>query len=330
MWGTLQVSFIVAQLNLVSVIAVNRSSRHLAQNGAPAIPGETAISHSDYRLFLLCSDPGLGKRYNLRAAGNRGLVRELKVRLLILSDIHSNLEALEACLHTVGGWDQFVNLGDTVGYGADPNAVIERVRPYGGLSVRGNHDRAVLDPKEIETFNPIAAAAVQWTRNSLTPENLAWLSEVPVGPVYEPALADTQFVHGSPGNEDEYILSEFSARTAFADSRAQLIFFGHTHIQGAVEYKEKNIQVIHPSYAFKPGSAERCDFPLEDETRYLLNPGSVGQPRDGDWRAAFATYDSAKHQVSFWRAPYDVDLAQQKIISAGLPYRLASRLREGR
>ena len=255
---------------------------------------------------------------------------ELNVRLLILSDIHSNLEALEACLHTVDGWDQFVNLGDTVGYGADPNAVIERVRPYGGLSVRGNHDRAVLDPKEIETFNPIAAAAVQWTRNSLTPENMAWLSEVPVGPVYEPALAGTQFVHGSPGNEDEYILSEFSARTAFADSRAQLIFFGHTHIQGAVEYKENNIQVIHPSYAFKPGSAERCDFPLEDETRYLLNPGSVGQPRDGDWRAAFALYDSDKHQVSFWRAPYDVDLAQQKIVTAGLPYRLASRLREGR
>jgi predicted phosphodiesterase len=254
------------------------------------------------------------------------------VRLLILSDIHSNLEALDACLHAVDGWDQFVNLGDTVGYGADPNAVIGRVRSYGGLTVRGNHDRAVLDPKEIDTFNPIAAQAVQWTRNNLSRENLVWLREVPAGPVDNPGLAGVQFVHGSPADEDEYIFSEFSARAAFDGSPAQLIFFGHTHMQGAVECKEKKIQVINPSYAFKRGSPERCDFPLEleNETRYLVNPGSVGQPRDGDWRAAFAIYDSNKHQVSFWRAPYDVDLAQQKIIGAGLPYRLASRLREGR
>jgi predicted phosphodiesterase len=255
---------------------------------------------------------------------------ERKVRLLILSDIHSNLEALDACLSTAEGWDQLVNLGDTVGYGSDPNAVIGRVRPYGGLAVRGNHDRAVLDPKEVETFNPIAAEAVRWTRNSLTPENLAWLSGMPVGPIYEPALPGTQFIHGSPADEDGYILSEFSARTAFADSQAQLIFFGHTHIQCAVEYRDTKIQVIHPSYAFKRGRPERCDVLLEDETRYLINPGSVGQPRDGDWRAAFSIYDSDKHQVSFWRVPYDVDLTQQKIIGAGLPYRLASRLREGR
>jgi predicted phosphodiesterase len=255
---------------------------------------------------------------------------ELKVRLLIFSDIHSNLEALDACLNTVEGWDRFVNLGDTVGYAADPNAVIERVRPHGGLAVRGNHDHAVLDAKQLESFNPIAAQAVEWTRNRLTPENLAWLREVPGGPIYEPALAGAQFVHGSPADEDEYIQGEFSARAAFAGSPSQLIFFGHTHIQGAFECQEKKIQVIHPSYGFKRGRAERCDLPLEDEARYLVNPGSVGQPRDGDWRAAFALYDSDKHQVSFWRTPYNVELTQQKIIGAGLPYRLASRLREGR
>jgi predicted phosphodiesterase len=261
---------------------------------------------------------------------NSGSFCERKVRLLILSDIHSNLEALEACLDAVDGWDQFVNLGDTVGYGADPNAVIGRVRPLGGLSVRGNHDRAVLDAKAIESFNPIAAQAMQWTRNSLAPENLEWLGEVQTGPCYEPSLAGTQFVHGSPVDEDEYILSEFSARTAFANSSAQLIFFGHTHIQVAVEYKDGEIQVIHPSYAFKRGSVERCDLPLENGARYLVNPGSVGQPRDGDWRAGFAIYESSSRQVSFWRTPYDVDLTQQKIIGAGLPFRLASRLREGR
>ncbi len=255
------------------------------------------------------------------------------VRLLILSDIHSNLEALEACLGGVEGWDQLVNLGDTVGYGADPNAVIGRVRAYGGLRVRGNHDRAALDAKESESFNPIAAQAVAWTRRQLTPENRVWLGAVPAGPIVEPALAGVQFVHGSPVGEDEYIASEFSARAAFAGTRAQLIFFGHTHVQGAMEYTGNRIQVIHPSYAGKRGKAERCDIPLEPlegEARYLINPGSVGQPRDGDWRAAFAIYDSARHQVSFWRVPYDIDLAQQKIIGAGLPYRLASRLREGR
>ena len=163
------------------------------------------------------------------------------MRLLILSDIHSNLEALDACLGAAEACDRFVNLGDTVGYGADPNSVIGRVRPHGGLTVRGNHDHAVLDAKEIETFNPIAAEAVQWTRNQLTPENLAWLREVPPGPVYEPGLAGVQFVHGSPAGEDDYILSEFSARAAFAASSAQVIFFGHTHIQSAVKHwKERN------------------------------------------------------------------------------------------
>ncbi len=252
------------------------------------------------------------------------------MRLLILSDIHSNLEALDAYLGAAEACDRFVNLGDTVGYGADPNAVIARVRPYGGLTVRGNHDHAVLDAKEVETFNPIAAEAVQWTRNKLTPENLGWLREVPPGPVYEPGLAGVQFVHGSPAGEDDYILSEFSARAAFAATSAQVIFFGHTHVQSAVKHWKERIQVIHPSYALQRGRAERCDFPLEDEARYLINPGSVGQPRDGDWRGAFAIYDSNKHQVSFWRVPYDVELTQQKIIGAGLPYRLASRLREGR
>ncbi len=252
------------------------------------------------------------------------------MRLLILSDIHSNLEALEACLAAASAWDRFVNLGDTVGYAADPNAVISRVRPFGGLAVRGNHDHAVLDLKQIESFNPVAAQAVQWTRNHLTPENLAWLSAVPVGPVYEPALGGVEFVHGSPAGEDEYIANEHAARAAFAASTAPLVFFGHTHIQLALAYKGDEIEVIEPSYASKRGRAERCDLFLEEDTRYLVNPGSVGQPRDGDWRAAFAVYDSNQRQVSFWRVPYEVELTQQKIIAAGLPYRLASRLAEGR
>ena len=269
-------------------------------------------------------------RQNQADMGHGSYPRTDTVRLLIISDIHSNLEALEACLRTAGEWDLAVNLGDAVGYGADPNAVIERVRPLGGIRVRGNHDHAVLDNKLQEGFNVIAAQAVQWARDVLTPENFDWLTELSAGPVVDARLPQTQFVHGSPANEDEYILSVSSARRILLASTIQLTFFGHTHFQGAMEYRDSEVRSIPPSYNVEPGVAERCDFPLEADARYLVNPGSVGQPRDGDWRAAFALYDSASCLVSFWRVPYEVKQAQQKILAAGLPQRLASRLSEGR
>lgn len=252
------------------------------------------------------------------------------MRLLILSDIHANLEGLAACLEAAGSWDQLANLGDTVGYGADPNAVIERVRDCGGLRVRGNHDRGAVESQEPEDFNPIAAQALRWTRNYLAPKNLDWLRTLSPGPVYEPALANTEFVHGSPAGEDEYILNLYAARDALQRSPSNIIFFGHTHVQGVVERRPEEVHYIQPTYAHKHGVAERCDVALERGGRYLINPGSVGQPRDGDWRAAFAIYDSGAKLVSLWRVPYDVALAQQKILAAGLPDRLATRLREGR
>jgi diadenosine tetraphosphatase ApaH/serine/threonine PP2A family protein phosphatase len=252
------------------------------------------------------------------------------VQVLILSDIHANLEALEACLRAASGWNKLANLGDTVGYGADPNAVIARVRELAGLKVRGNHDRAVLHPEELDNFNPIAAQAIQWTRRALTDDNLQWLRGVPPGPARDPALANTQFVHGSPLDENEYIVSELSARSALMASTADLVFFGHTHIQVAMEYNHGRIRLIEPGYNRSRTIPQRCDLPLDPDARYLINPGSVGQPRDGDWRAGFATYDSQKQVVSFWRVAYDIDMAQQKIVAAGLPFRLASRLREGR
>ena len=252
------------------------------------------------------------------------------MRILFLADIHSNLEALEACLRAGKKWDLLVNLGDAVGYGADPNAVIERVRPLGGIRVRGNHDHAVLDKKLQEGFNPIAAQAVQWTRNVLTPENLDWLAGLSAGPVADARLPQTQFVHGSPADEDEYVMSVSSALRVLRGSTMELIFFGHTHFQSAMEYRDGQVQNIPPSYNVEPGVPERCDLPLEAGARYLVNPGSVGQPRDGDWRAAFALYDSGSRLVSFWRVPYEVEQAKQKILAAGLPQRLASRLSEGR
>ena len=252
------------------------------------------------------------------------------MRLLILADVHGNLEALEVCLKAAGEWDLLVNLGDTVGYGADPDAVIERLRPFDGIRLRGNHDHAVLDPKLQESFNPIALAAVQWTRNTLAPGSLEWLTKLSIGPVEDARLPGTQFVHGSPADEDEYILSMPAAQRVLLGSSMQIIFFGHTHFQGAVELRDGELHSIRPSYDFQADTPQRCDLALEADSRYLINPGSVGQPRDGDWRLAFALYDTDKRLVSFWRAPYDLQQAQKKILAAGLPQRLAWRLGEGR
>jgi diadenosine tetraphosphatase ApaH/serine/threonine PP2A family protein phosphatase len=252
------------------------------------------------------------------------------VRLLIFSDVHSNLEAFEAILHAAGSWDLAVNLGDTVGYGADPNAVIARASRLVALHVRGNHDCAVLQGGDAENFNPAAALAVEWTRNHLTAAHRKWLASVPAGPLEECRLAKTQFVHGSPLDEDEYLYGAAAIRQVLAGSSRELIFCGHTHLQGAAEYSDGSVRMLDPGYDHQPGKAERCDVPLEGGSRYLVNPGSVGQPRDGDWRAAFAIYDSGKRLLSFWRTPYNVERAQHKIIAAGLPFRLAARLGEGR
>ena len=133
------------------------------------------------------------------------------MRVLLLSDIHSNLEALEACMDAAPSYDVLVNLGDVVGYGASPNDVVERSRALGKFFVRGNHDKAVAGLIQLKDFNPIAGLAALWTRDQLTPDNLSWLHALPQGPIQIEGVSQTQFVHGSPLDEDEYVVSEEDA-----------------------------------------------------------------------------------------------------------------------
>jgi diadenosine tetraphosphatase ApaH/serine/threonine PP2A family protein phosphatase len=250
------------------------------------------------------------------------------MRILLLSDIHSNLEALEACLASAPEYDTVVNLGDIVGYGANPNEVVARSRELGKHFVRGNHDKAACGLIDMKDFNPIAALAALWTREHLTAENLEWLRSLPHGPIRVDDSLDAQFVHGSPIDEDEYVITERDALDPLSYSSIALTFFGHTHIQGGFG-KNGDQQALHLTYASSDQS-EVCKVLLEKDTHYLINPGSVGQPRDGDWRAAFAIFDSELNQVEFHRVPYDVKRAQQRIIEANLPPRLATRLASGR
>lgn len=251
------------------------------------------------------------------------------MRILILSDIHANLEALEACLEAAPEHDRIFNLGDIVGYGADPNEVTERARALGKVFVRGNHDKACAGIISLDDFNPVAGLAVLWTRERLTPDNLAFLRDMPQGPVSP--IAGVQCVHGSPRDEDEYVFMPREAYAILAQAAVPLIFFGHTHVQGAYWIDDANESdgVLEPNYASTKGK-QHFTFPLAKTGKYLVNPGSIGQPRDGDPRAAFASYDTEAGSVTFHRVPYDIERAQKKIFSAGLPDRLGIRLAEGR
>jgi len=251
------------------------------------------------------------------------------VRVLLLSDIHSNLEALEASLAGAPPYDLVVNLGDIVGYGASPNEVIERSRSLGKFFVRGNHDKASAGIMDLSDFNPIAGLAAIWTREHLSPENLEWLRNLPPGPLQIDGLPAVQFVHGSPVDEDDYVVSPRDALEPLLTSSTPITFFGHSHLQGWFAGANASSSAYHPTYN-TVGQSECIEFPLKENLRYMVNPGSVGQPRDGDWRAAFATYDSNTRIVTFCRVPYDLKRAQERILEANLPQRLATRLAAGR
>lgn len=251
------------------------------------------------------------------------------MRVLLISDIHSNLEALEACLGTAPEYDLVINLGDVVGYGANPNEVIARARGLGKYFVRGNHDKAAAGLMELKEFNPLAALAAMWTSEHLTQENLEWLRALPQGPIQVPDIPDAQFVHGSPLDEDEYVVTSRDALEPLMMTNVHLTFFGHSHVQGAFSSNPGDSGVMRPIYK-SMGKAETSAWSLKNDAHYLINPGSIGQPRDGDWRAAFAVFDSDEYVVTFHRVPYDLKKAQDRILAANLPQRLASRLAAGR
>lgn len=251
------------------------------------------------------------------------------MRILLLSDIHANLEALEATVAAAPSFDQVVNLGDIVGYGASPNEVTARSRDLGKILVRGNHDKAVTGLLELDDFNPMAASAAVWTRNQLTAENLDWLRGLPPGPVSLPDFPHVQLVHGSANDEDEYVVSLGDALAPLITLTTPLTFFGHTHLQGGFFVNDASADGFRPEYR-TVGQAESVPLHLKPDARYLINPGSVGQPRDGDWRAAFALFDTDAQVVHFHRTPYNLKEAQDRIFAANLPPRLATRLAAGR
>jgi predicted phosphodiesterase len=251
------------------------------------------------------------------------------VKILVISDIHGNMEAFDACLKAAPSFDKVFNLGDIVGYGASPNEVVNKSRELGGVYVRGNHDKACSGITDAEDFNHIAAMAAFWTRQTLTPENLKFVRELPQGPIKPEKMAGVQCVHGSPIDEDEYIIVVRDAYEPLMTAQAALTFFGHTHIQGGFAVNGEEWLTLRPEYETEQ-QAEASVLEMKSTARYLINPGSVGQPRDGDWRAAFAVFDDQAYTITFYRIPYEVKVAQQRILDAGLPDRLATRLAEGR
>jgi diadenosine tetraphosphatase ApaH/serine/threonine PP2A family protein phosphatase len=236
------------------------------------------------------------------------------VKLALLSDIHSNLEALDAVLNALPKVDRIVVLGDIVGYGPDPNEVIERLQSVEARAVRGNHDQAMLEPDMFELFNPHAAAAGRWTLDVMTPESLTYLDELPV----YGRIGRHRVVHGSPRKPYiwEYILDDLQALEILVQLGKRLCFFGHTHLPRI--FTEEGEQV--------PAAGEWITLP----PAALVNPGSVGQPRDGNPEAAFAVVDLTVPAVRFHRVPYDVAATQAKIREAGLPEVEAARLSLGR
>jgi predicted phosphodiesterase len=246
------------------------------------------------------------------------------VRYLIVSDLHANWEALQAVLENAEGlYDSPVCCGDLVGYGADPNRVVEWVRAHCTVVVRGNHDRACTGLEDLEWFNPVARAAALWTSANLSEKNASYVRELPHGPAF---LDGMQLLHGSPLDEDEYVVGPDDAAEAFSYLECHLAFFGHTHLQGGFLWNQARVETIPPVSI----NSDRTVMEIETGTGYLINPGSVGQPRDGDPRAAYAVYDSDAGMLRYRRVPYDVEKAQNKIRDAGLPPFLADRLAVGR
>lgn len=240
------------------------------------------------------------------------------MRIAVLSDIHANLNALDAVLRAVGEVDAFWHLGDVVGYGPEPNRVVDRLREIGAVGVRGNHDVAALGGNEIDDFNQDARAAMIWTRERLEPRALEWLSALPE------KLVNGEFTlaHGSPRDPVwEYLMTRRAAKESFSAFETPYCFVGHTHVPVVFMELDGEVEML----AAEPGT----ELALGEE-RAIVNPGSVGQPRDGEPEASCVVLEiGATTTITWHRVPYDVEATQAAMASEGLPPRLVSRLTWG-
>ena len=236
----------------------------------------------------------------------------------IFSDIHANLEAFQTVLEDARsqGATDYVCLGDIVGYNADPVACLEMVREMQCPVVKGNHDEQASETSDIAYFNPLAAKAIQWTRDQLSPAHKDWLRSLK----FHRVVRNFTIVHSTLDSPSSwgYIISELDASASFSYQHTQLCFYGHTHVPRAFVRDQRVVELASESMVIEPGK------------KYFVNVGSVGQPRDMDWRASYVLYSPTEQTLTWRRLEYDIATTQSKIIAAGLPERLATRLAEGR
>jgi diadenosine tetraphosphatase ApaH/serine/threonine PP2A family protein phosphatase len=239
------------------------------------------------------------------------------MRYAVVSDVHANLSALDAVVAAAGTVDGLWQLGDVVGYGPEPDLVVERLRALGVQGVQGNHDAAALGGPEIAWFNPDARRAMEWTRATIRPTTLAWLATLPTSMT----VGEVNLVHGSPRDPTwEYVTSVPVARANLALLQERIGLHGHTHLPTAWLEEDGSIEVV------SPGDGSVLEL---RGRRALVNPGSVGQPRDGDPRASFLILDTDADTVRWHRVRYDIAGVQAAMAAAGLPPGLASRLAVG-
>lgn len=240
------------------------------------------------------------------------------MRIAILSDLHSNLEATEAVLDDARTQEctEFVCLGDVVGYNANPHECVEIVRALACPIVKGNHDEQASLPESSRGFNELAEHAINWTRGHLTDADKQWLRELPL---FRP-VRDFTIVHATLDTPEQwsYVLNPVDAAASFMEQRTAVCFFGHTHVPLAY-LRDSGVHRVKTE-----------NLAIESDTKYFINVGSVGQPRDGNWRAAYCIYDLAKQTVEQRRVKYDLAATQKKILKAGLPRLLADRLALGK
>lgn len=240
------------------------------------------------------------------------------MRYAIFADIHANLEALEAVLADAqeNQCTHYVCLGDVVGYNANPHECVQRVRELECPVVKGNHDEQASIAEDLSGFNSLAEEAINWTRENLAEEDKIWLRELR----FTRQVRDFTIVHATLDTPQKwgYIFNNLDAAASFNYQHTQLCFYGHTHVPKA--YMRDT--TVH-SVPFEK-------LRIEPQKKYFINVGSVGQPRDGDWRSAYCIYNPSQRYVELRRIEYDIHATQDKIVAAGLPQRLADRLAQGR